>query len=172
MVAAGPMAPAAVRRSGPFSDLGTYFLSRPVIPTLIEFPSLREREDYSHRILQRIGVSVTGYSVLNIHRVGIEAPVIYVFDELSDWEGRPRCWPNWIATLDPSPDDAAPPSTELDREVPAPDVPRRGSIQGDRNPLESAPRPRKSNGTIGAFLHVGSRSATRSARATQRRDLT
>jgi hypothetical protein len=112
-----------MRRSGPFSDLGTYFLSRPVVPTLIEFPSLREREDYSHRILQRIGVSVTGYSVLNIHRIGIETPVTYVFDELSDWERRPRCWPNWIATLDPGPDDAAPPSIDLpsrsSREVPA-----------------------------------------------------
>lgn len=101
MVQAAPMAPAAMRRSGLFSDLGTYFLSRPAIPTRIEFPSQHEREDYSQRILQRIGVNVSGYTVLNIHRIGVEAAVTYVFDELSAWEGRPRCWPNWIATLDP-----------------------------------------------------------------------
>lgn len=101
MAQSAPVTPAAVRRSGPLADLGTYFLSRPAIPTLIEFPSLHEREDYSHRILQRIGVNVSGYTILNIHRIGVEAPVSYVFDELSDWDGRPRCWPNWIATLDP-----------------------------------------------------------------------
>ena len=66
---------------GILSDLRSYFITRPPIPTLIEFPSLAERVDYSQRILQRLGVDVDQYSVLNIHRIEIDAPVKFVFEE-------------------------------------------------------------------------------------------
>jgi len=105
------MATAAARRDGLFSDLGTFFLPRPATPTLIEFPTLREREDYGLRIMQRIGVNVSEYAVLNIHRVGIDAPVNYVFEEAQNWGEGLSSWPNWVATLEPV--EADPPYIEV-----------------------------------------------------------
>ena len=96
-----PMTTAPARRGGFFSDLGTFFLPRPASSTLIEFPTIREREDYSHRIMQRLGVNVSRYAVLNIHRIGIDAPVSYVFEEVVNWEEGLPCWPNSVATLEP-----------------------------------------------------------------------
>jgi hypothetical protein len=85
---------------GILSDIRYFILHRPAIRTLIEFSSEAEREDYSHRIMQRIGIDVTQYSVLNIHRIGIEVPVRHVFEELLHWDGESSCWPNHIATVD------------------------------------------------------------------------
>ena len=85
---------------GIVSDIRFFILHKPVIPTLIEYSSEAEREDYSHRIIQRIGIDVTKYSVLNIHRIGIEVPVRYVFEELLSWDGDSTCWPNHIAAVD------------------------------------------------------------------------
>jgi hypothetical protein len=98
---AASMATATARRGGLFSDIWTFFLSRPATPTLVDFPTLREREDYGHRIMQRIGVNVSEYGVLNIHRVGIDAPVSYVFEEAQNWGEGLSSWPNWVATLEP-----------------------------------------------------------------------
>lgn len=85
---------------GIVSDIRFFILHKPVIPTLIEYSSEAEREDYSHWIIQRIGIDVTKYSVLNIHRIGIEVPVRYVFEELLSWDGDSTCWPNHIAAVD------------------------------------------------------------------------
>jgi hypothetical protein len=82
------------------SDLRIYFLARPPIPTLIRFASEEEREDYTLRILQRLGISVRDYRVLNIHKIGIDAPVSVVFEEILSWDGGAPCWPNHIATVD------------------------------------------------------------------------
>jgi hypothetical protein len=68
---------------------------------LVPFASKTEREDYSRRIMQRLGVSVEEYSVLNIHRIGVAAPVRYVFEELFANVGDSLCWPNHVATLQP-----------------------------------------------------------------------
>jgi hypothetical protein len=87
------------RTRGILSDIRVFFLHRPSRPTLIEFPSDVERQDYTQRILQRLGIDVDEYSVLNIHRIGIDAPVRYVFEELLDWDGRSPCWPNHVARL-------------------------------------------------------------------------
>jgi len=81
------------------SDIMSFFFHRPAIPTLIKFSSKAEKEDYSQRIMQRIGIDVTKYSVLNIHRIGISVPVRYVFEELLYWDGDSTCWPNHIATV-------------------------------------------------------------------------
>jgi len=65
----------------------------------VEFETDAVREDYTQRIAQRVGIDVSQYSVLNIHRIGIDAPVRYVFEELIRWEGDSPYWPNHVATL-------------------------------------------------------------------------
>ena len=70
-----------------------------MISTLVDFETDAIREDYTQRIAQRIGIDVSQYSVLNIHRIGIDAPVRYVFEELVGWEGNSPYWPNHVATL-------------------------------------------------------------------------
>jgi len=82
------------------SDIRFFIFHKPAVRTLIQFSNKAEREDYSHRIIQRTGIDVTKYSVLNIHRIGIEVPVRYVFEELLSWDGDSTCWPNHIATVD------------------------------------------------------------------------
>ena len=83
-----------------FSDIRHYFVHRPAIPTLIDFAPEDVREDYTQRIAQRVGIDVSQYSVLNIHRIGIEAPVRYVFEEILGWRGNSPYWPNHVATLE------------------------------------------------------------------------
>ncbi len=80
-----------------FGDVLTFLLRRPAIPTLVEIKSPDGREAYRHRIMQRLGIDVTRYSVLNLHRIGIEAPGRYVFEEVLGWNGDSSCWPNQIA---------------------------------------------------------------------------
>jgi len=58
------------------------------------------REDYGHRIRQRLGLCVSEYEILNIHKIGIDAPASYIFEELLDWDVVLRCWPGHIATLE------------------------------------------------------------------------
>ena len=88
------------RSRGVLSDIRYFLLHKPVIPTLIDFGSAAERENYSQRILQRLETSVSNYAVLNIHKIGIEAPVRYVFEELLHWDGDSSCWPNYIARVE------------------------------------------------------------------------
>lgn len=85
---------------GIFSDVRGFLLRRPEIPTLIEFETEAAREDYSQRILQRIDMDVSEYAVLNIHRIGIEAPVRLVFEELMRWDSDSTTWPNHLALVE------------------------------------------------------------------------
>jgi hypothetical protein len=89
-----------VRSGGILSDIKFFFLKKPATSTLIDFKSNAERENFSQRIMQRLGISVTKYAILNIHQIGIEAPVRYVFEELLKWDGDSTCWPNHIAAVD------------------------------------------------------------------------
>jgi len=82
------------------SDIRRFVLHRPTIPTLMDSKSDAGREDYGHRIKQRLGLSVSEYAILNIHKIGIDAPASYVFEELMDWDVVLRCWPGHIATLE------------------------------------------------------------------------
>lgn len=91
---------APLERRGILAEFKSFFLNNPPIQTLIEFNSTGERENYSQRIMQRLGVDVAEYTVLNIHKIGINAPVSYVFEELLKWDGGSRYWPNRIATAD------------------------------------------------------------------------
>jgi len=80
-------------------DIKNYFLNSPNIKTLVEHKSPEEKEGISQRILQRIGISVNEYSVLNVHKIGINIPVKYVFEELLQWDGQSNYWPNQIARV-------------------------------------------------------------------------
>ncbi len=88
------------RSRGILADTRFFFLHKPAVQTLISFNSEEERKNYSQRIIQRLGIAVDDYSVLNIHKIGIEAPVRYVFEELLNWDGDSTCWPNHIAAVE------------------------------------------------------------------------
>jgi hypothetical protein len=92
--------PRLMHSTGVLYDIRSYFLKKPEHPTLIQFNSNSEREDYSKRILQRLDIGVSDYTVLNIHKIGIEVPVRYVFEELLKWDGNSVFWPNHIARVD------------------------------------------------------------------------
>lgn len=84
---------------GVISDVRNYFFHQPEVPTLIDFPSLTEREEYGKRIMQRLGVEVDGYSILNVHQIGIRVPVRFAHEELMLWSENSPFWPNNIATI-------------------------------------------------------------------------
>ena len=48
----------------------------------------------------RIEDTISFARKLNIHKIGIQAPASYVFDELLEWNGDSTCWPNHIAKVD------------------------------------------------------------------------
>lgn len=85
---------------GVIDDLRNYFFQTPETSTLIEFPTRTERENYTHRILQRLRIRVDRYSVLNIHQISVRAPVRFVFEEMLEWNGESPYWPNHIATVE------------------------------------------------------------------------
>lgn len=88
------------RSKGLFSDFRNFLWARPKIATLIRVNSKQKRDEYNHRILQRVGEGVDRYTVLNIHRIGIDAPGSYIFNELLNWNGDSTCWPNHIAKVE------------------------------------------------------------------------
>jgi hypothetical protein len=85
---------------GVLGDVFEFFLRRPRLATLIEFQTQEDRENYSVRIMQRLGIDVSSYSVLNLHRIGVDAPVQTVFEEVLRWSGHSSCWPNHIARVE------------------------------------------------------------------------
>lgn len=87
------------RSRGIFSDLWFYFLRKPPENTLIRFSSIQDRENYSRRVMQRLGMPISEYAVLNVHKIGIRVPVRYVFEELLSWDGDSTCWPNHLAKV-------------------------------------------------------------------------
>lgn len=88
------------RCRGLLSDVRAFLLHRPAVRTLIRFRTKGEREEYRERIMKRLGIRVEQYGVLNIHKIGIEAPVERVFKDLLDWDGDSTCWPNHIAQVE------------------------------------------------------------------------
>jgi uncharacterized protein YbjT (DUF2867 family) len=88
------------RSKGVLTDINFFFINKPKIPTLIKFDTESERQNYSQRLMQRLGINVDKYKILNIHQIGIDAPVKYVFEELLKWNGDSTCWPNHIARVE------------------------------------------------------------------------
>jgi hypothetical protein len=83
-----------------FSDFRIFLWNKPKINTLVKFNSSEKRIEYNQRIMQRVGVEVNKYSVLNVHKIGIDAPATYIFNELLNWNGDSTCWPNHIAKVE------------------------------------------------------------------------
>ncbi len=90
---------------GILTDFMYFFLNKPKHDTFIKFDSSEERFDYNQRIMQRIEVDTNKYSVLNLNKIGIDAPVNHIFNELLQFKGNPSCWPNHIAKVDRINDD-------------------------------------------------------------------
>jgi hypothetical protein len=84
---------------GIWSDIRSFLLNKPQIPTYIKFRTEEERQLYTSSVLQRTGIGMDSYRVLNIHRIGIEVPAVFVFEELLKWNGDSSCWPNHIARV-------------------------------------------------------------------------
>lgn len=78
-------------------DVRDFLLHRPDVATLVDQSTPERQEDLSQSILQRLGIDVTTYSILNIHHIGIAAPCRFVFDRLLEWDGESLYWPNHIA---------------------------------------------------------------------------
>ncbi len=87
------------KSSGILKDIGYFIFHKPNFPTLIDFNSFSERQNYSHRIAQRLDINTTKYKILNIHKIGVNAPAKYVFEELIKWDENSTCWPNKIAKI-------------------------------------------------------------------------
>ncbi len=85
------------------SDVTGFVFHRPEVTTHVAVESDSWREDYTLRIAQRTGVDVSVYSILNIHRIGIDAPVEVVFEEVERWNGGSYTWPDHIATIEEIP---------------------------------------------------------------------
>lgn len=82
-----------------FSDINFFFLNKPEIKTQITFDSEEHKINYTELILQRTGIGVDKYRMLNIHCIGIDVPSSYIFEELLKWNGDSRWWPNHIAKV-------------------------------------------------------------------------
>lgn len=82
-----------------FTDLIYFLLNKPNEDTLIELKAKEERQFYRESILQRTGIQVDNFEMLNIHRIGVNVPASYLFDELLRWNGDSTCWPNHIAKV-------------------------------------------------------------------------
>lgn len=88
-----------LRSKGILSDIRNFLLHKPDIPTLIDFSTIAEKENYSYRIIQRLGIEVSTYKILNVHKIGVNVPAKYIFEELLNWNGDSTCWPNHIAKV-------------------------------------------------------------------------
>ena len=89
-----------IRSKNLFTDIKYFLLNKPVIRTQIKYKTEEERADFNARIVQRIGINVNRFRVLNVHQIGVNAPVNYVFNELLNWNGDSTCWPNFIAKVE------------------------------------------------------------------------
>jgi len=88
------------RSKGLFSDFRIFLWNNPKIRTIVKFNSGEKRIEYNQRIMQRVGIEVNNYYVLNVHKIGIDAPATYIFNELLNWNGDSTCWPNHIAKVE------------------------------------------------------------------------
>ncbi|MHC4940340.1 MAG: hypothetical protein ACYTHK_15455 [Planctomycetota bacterium] len=86
---------------GLFGDLYQFLLRRPAEPTHVEITDEAGREHYGRRIARHLGTPVDDFAVLNIHRIGIEAPPERIMEVIREGEAREFCWPNHLARVRP-----------------------------------------------------------------------
>jgi len=88
------------RSKNVLTDINNFLFTKSSIATYIRFKTFQDRLNFRHRILQRIGMDASNYSVLNVHKIGIDVPANLIFEEILCWNGDSTCWPNHIATVD------------------------------------------------------------------------
>lgn len=81
------------------SDIKYFFINKPEMNTFIELKSDDDRKRYNKLIYERTGYDVGEYTLLNIHQIGVDTPVDYLFDELMRWNSDTCWWPNHIAKV-------------------------------------------------------------------------
>jgi len=91
------MQPPPVKSKNVLSDIRNFLLQIPEIKTFVEFNSENDHKRYSELIFKRTGIAVDKYRMLNIHRISINAPSKFIFEELMTWDGNSSWWPNYIA---------------------------------------------------------------------------
>jgi len=88
------------RSKNVFTDAWHFLIHPPIKNTLVKTDSDEMRQEYNKRVLQRVGVDIDKNNILNIHQIGVNAPVSYVFNELLNWNGDSTCWPNHVARVE------------------------------------------------------------------------
>jgi hypothetical protein len=81
------------------ADIYHFLLKPPEFNTFIKFNNPTDKKYYIRRIMHRLNVRVNDYAVLNIHKIGINVPVKYVFEELLTWDNNSVYWPNNLARI-------------------------------------------------------------------------
>jgi len=79
------------------TDIKYFFTRKPAIGTYVKIHSEEEKKEISQRIFQRTGVIVDNYNVLNLHKIAVDTPAQYLFEEVMKWDGNSCWWPNHIA---------------------------------------------------------------------------
>lgn len=72
-------------RAGFLSDCARFIVRSPAEQTFLDLSQPGRREIYDSRVLERLGVNVAEADVLNIHRIGIEAPPEIVWSDVAKW---------------------------------------------------------------------------------------
>lgn len=88
------------RSKNVFTDTWHFLIHSPAKPTLVKTDTEDKRQEYNQRVMQRVGVDIDKNNILNIHQIGVNAPVSYVFNELLNWNGDSTCWPNHVARVE------------------------------------------------------------------------
>jgi len=82
-------------------DVYEYLLRRPATATHVEIRDGEVRNHYGRRIADHLGISVDDYAVLNIHRIGIDAPVDAIYRAIPRNGAQTAFWPNHLARVEP-----------------------------------------------------------------------
>jgi hypothetical protein len=82
-----------------FTDIYHFLLKSPEFDSFIKFDNPTVQKNYHMRILNRLNIKVNDFTVLNIHKIGINAPGKYVFEELLTLNNDSQYWPNNLARL-------------------------------------------------------------------------
>ncbi len=82
-----------------FSDIKYFFFNKPEQKTFIDLKRNGDRKRYNKLIFERTGYDVGDYTLLNIHQIGVNTPVDYLFEELMRWNSDSCWWPNHIAKV-------------------------------------------------------------------------
>jgi len=84
---------------GLLGDVYHFLLRRPAGPTHVPITDAASREYFGGRIAHHLGTPVEDYAVLNIHRIGIDAPAEQIFAAIQRRSAIAVCWPNHLARL-------------------------------------------------------------------------